>query len=917
MAFTGAPYGEAFVARVACADGYHERWSVRVLGHGGPAVDVSGGELGVWGRTRPAVAASCVTSGGPAGGSDTGAGPLFAVGASTTRLALRVRRPGLLSPLAGRPDGHVQLVVERGPSADGPFEDDWVGYLLPETLSDESYAALGEVTLTFSDGLGVSQTRRFAGEGAPGVGSDGAVSPGGAFEPAAGNAEAEPLLTGVARVLGPLARSGSLRTLVDWWPWLPSSPVVGSSDPLSQLAAKLGAWVTDDGAGVDEGDALRTIAGRLLARAFQSSGSWWFAQRAALRRAAASGTSSVRSYAYAGGLAGFDLAAPSASAVSVVDAWGWAFAGQPGRDRARPVRSVDVAYRFRPDLAGLVNGSFEDSAPWVPLPDGAASSAEAAVGWSMTGGGAVSGGVTAAVGGTEARRVRLADESPEVFEPTYGDEWAAAFTDDRATFASPVVSQGGYVLLPRQPGAVVEVTGRLHWTPATGANFDRTKQSRPAYLRVQAAPSGSSGPPEGPSARPPVSLFQTEVATTSAVLKGRRARVPIGAFLGAHPTAVDGTAVVPAGTVLSFTGAEGPELTLAKDLVVGVTEAIGDLSEDLASGATARAYYFDDDPVGTGIELLALFQPGGVAKEVDLDLAAFARLPDGRPAYGPLVVRFDGARLATTSGGGSTPVAEAERGAERWVVDRLDFALSVPASAGGSSRSTASEVGATAALPGGAAGTPVALAPVGLGDGPLASSDTALLATDGDGQRVPTAHGTDTGWRTSPYAVGDASSERTVDQLAAEEALRQLAGPTGSGPERLRATFLLRGGQRLRPSDLVRHWSRTALADPAVTTATEVVVTAAPRVGGTLRLVGAGGALVDRTVLAVEPGLTRAVVTVDAPFGVSLARGAALFYDRLFWWDRYDHDRAAGLLAYDGTALDVYAGDVTLLSTLK
>ncbi|PAP79614.1 hypothetical protein B1759_14940 [Rubrivirga sp. SAORIC476] len=808
---------------------------------------------------------------------------------------------GMTLPLAGRPDGFVALAIQRSTTVtpgvsygldDSGWTTQFAGFLLPESVDARTYAGSDALQLRFAGGLHVSAGRAFAGSGAPA----------GAFGDSDDLDTIERFQTGLARILQAIGSADDLwtglTTCVDWRPWVPTTHVPASVDPVRAVGARQRAWLVD-GASVSERDAVRTIARRLQARLYQSEGRWYMTQRSALARALASGgAGTIPEFAYDANSGAIDNDAQTAAARNpVVDTWGWNWQGAPDDSGGVPMRRVEVEYDFRPDLDDLMsNGSFETAG---------SAGATVAQGWSMTGGGTGSGGVTSATGPTVCQRFSLTTGTPP-FQPTAGDVWAARFSDDRATPSRPVIAQGGVVRIPSDPNAVIRFRSRLQWQPYTGA-FDDTKQARPAYLAVGVETRDGDT----------YSVKRSVVTATAPSLPGDSVRIPIDPFLASYPDHVDGTAIVPAGIKVRFSNPVGgthasasPVLTLTKAVVVGATELEGDISDDLDSGATAALYYFSEDLDRTAIRLLD--ETGESTAPIDMDVQTYAVTPDGLAIDGAFVTWFEGARLALASG---VPVANAEQGSEVWSIDRVEVGYLVAED--GRTR-PASKTGAAAMLSGGVPGALAGRAEAHeIGDGPVAESDTALVVQDGAFAWQTTTWGDNTGWTVGAYGSGAPSSGDTIDALDAIEAVRQAARATAlRGTLKLKGDGTAAGARQLHPHQVIRHWPRTTVRNAVVATSTMLETYVAPRVGGTLRHVAGDGTVTDRTVADVEPTSLGYLVTISSAFGVGIAPGDRLYVDRHYWWDAFGRDFLQGTIAIDASGLDLYTDGVTVQSTL-
>ena len=840
----GYTYGTVFEASVGSFDGHRYTAHVERHGYGGPSLYPPATSL----RFR-----RLVVRWGADGGAVTGAGPLAPVAAS--RATLTVLDPGgLLAETVGSPDGAWRLRVERVTGdvalapADGGPGTVWLGYLLQETYEDSPYAAYSETSLTFADGLGLLSSR-----------------------PLYVSSFYRDLLTPLSLHVTDLGadQAPDLVTAVDWRPWLPAT-TLRDGDPLRSLYAGDRVWTDADGGTVSALDGLRQIAASLNARLYQSGGRWHLTQRGLLAR---TGGLDVPQYAYP------VHAGPSAetSPTPAVDVAAGQLVrdtrahpqagphGAPRRGVTLPVRSASGGYEVGDQLDDLLyNGSFEVGDPASNV-DGNGDPTQAD-GWSRVG------------GSDDVSRFKMSANVIEGFSPATGDEWALRLRF--SPFGTPEAKHDVSFALP----------GSTYWDLRLRAQvFSNIGESEPrAYsggFRMRVTREDGT---------------EVWAAGQSVKLRGTVLRGPGGRlYVDPLPGPV-GQRVLAAGTVLHFwRGGANPtpdddyagSATVEEDAVGGATivradvAPAGDATAKLEAGDQTVVYYWatTERTMGVGwapASLIGTATPANGGYEFwPVDLALTGVDEDGRPVGGALQVRVSG------------PVPPY---AGSFLVDDMSLEFSVAGRTG-------DVLGTRLSLPAGAPGLDVDLGDSPFGDGPKADSATGLTAEGADGSYYPTVQGPETGWTEGAYAPGAPSTKRPLRSLRARDALRQLAGPL----ERVRTTYLLRGGAALAPEHVVRHWSLTALALPAVAGVTQIYTRAAPRAGRTVAVRTADGASEDYGVVSVTRGAGLSAVEIDRPLVASIPAGARVAYDVPCWWDAMEWDVAAGAVYYDATALDL------------
>lgn len=736
------PYGPRFRAEFGADGGGDFRLDLSLAGYSGAVTDLPGIDA-----EGTAVAWS-VASGSPAG-------PLAPLAECVLQASLHDTAPGTLSELASLADGAVRADLYTL-SGGAPFLHCYAGYLEPETFV-EVPGEIDAVRLTFQDGWGLALGSRLV------------------VDPSAGGYDAEATTAFLDTFRGPLAElggaAGSPARLVSRVGILPDQ---GAGDPLAELFTRAGAWVDADDAAAYEAAALRTLAARLNCRVFQSPGlvseggvRYVVQQRSLLAYDAAAVPSRV--YALSGGAA---LSSTTDNLLVDAETWGWVRGAR--RERVVPVASVDVEYDYGRALDSLVaNASFEDAGT-----GGATTAAH----WSLSG----ADPSAPPLGATYARRVAVPADgyggtpsAPGPLEPTYGDGYALEITDDGGLgFARPTAAQGGYAVVPREDGSAVRVDLQAFFQPA--GNFTAAHQTSPSRLKVMVdAPGGT------------VSVHRAEVTARADVLSGDEVRLPVAAVLSGFGGAVAGSPVALTGTVVRFEGqnlaAERvvSRLTLTRDLVVGDTSAVGDLDEDIVSGAVAPVLFFAPGEDGVDLHDLAPSLLGAAGVSLSGDAPAVA--VDGTDVEGPLRVWVEGAKVDPAP-------AEASRSRETWYVGRIDVAPRA-GDADGRRRSVTGQVDRVSVDgPGLEAVLPTSDGALRVGDGPLPDFPGSILV-DASGTLIPTSQGTATAWGNAAEPGYTASG---VGEATARDAVRQLAG--SSGPlRRWSGVLVMEGGAVFEP----------------------------------------------------------------------------------------------------------------------
>ena len=849
------------------------------------------------GDVTPLAGVALRISWGPDGGASTAAGPLAPLAPCRMVLAVRDARPGRLAEMVGAPDGAWQLVVKRitgGPGVTGTVAR---GYLLAETFEDAPYGASSVVTMAFADGLGLLDARAFAGVGIEGR-DDGGEGPywawwGPRVDVQGARPKSERIAASLARVLGPLGgmpdgEAGGLVTAADWRPWLPGTNVSANTDPLYAVLTQEAAWLDADGGSVSQLAALRGLCSRFGARLFQSGGRWHVVQRGLLARLRGQG---VPRHTYAPSAVAPGVASTSTRTLDdlVVDTRYWPQAGPhdaPRRGVTVPVRSVEVDYDFRPDLDQLLfNGSFE-------IPDTGENGLVdfRARGWKPA----------AAPNGTPyggVRRFELSSNVLDGFSPSFGDAYALELLGQ--SFLNPENVARTYqdvdVFLPSTSAWDLELSaffitrnaelGR----PQRGGVVVAVTRGDGSSVKLKSFPVEMAGPSlTGRSVR----LYVERVPGTT----GQRS-IPAGAVLHFWRGAV-GTGTYVGRATLTEDATGGDRMMRADVEIVVTKDQVDEKDVRLIAGDTAEAYLWTAEAVGS---LTSGNAPG----------SSFSPSPSygGSEAW-PFVARLSSVATDLRAVEGTIrvnligPPPPSGPGVPLYVDD-----VSLVVRTGPDGR-VASTVSARAVLPAGTPGLDISAGRSALpvGDGPHPASASALHV-DADGETYPTAQGASTGWVAGNYETDPTSTGVGIDLLSAREALAQLAGAvtpdaaSGGGLERVRTTYLLRGGAVLRPDQVVRHWPLTALALPGITGTRTLYTHAAPRVGGTIEVPAGSG--VDYAVTGVTRGGGLFAVDIDRGLEASAAAGTRCAYDVLCWWDAYDWDVPAGAVYYDATALDL------------
>ena len=841
-------YGDVYTADVASMDGHRYRAHVERHAYTGPATALPLRGL--------------VINWGTDGGAVTGAAPLAPVAASRARLRMR-DDAGLLAEVVGAPDGAWRLRVERltgsGAVAAGGPGTVWLGYLLQEGYEDAPYGVGTATELTFADGLGLLEARPAAGEGA----DTGTLID---IDTVGTTRQGRRLLDLLARHLTDLGADAAegLVTAADWRPWVPSDVVPATQDPVRSLLALEEAWQDRDGASVSVLAALRAVASRLGARLFQSAGRWHLVQRGLLCRTLGA---DVPRFAYAA------EASPSAATVSAddvaVDTRAWLQAGphdRPRRGITVPVRSVQSVYDVEPDLDDLlVNPGFEIG-----------STGSAALGWTLE-------------NGAIRRAIALSpipDLNPSSVD-AYFVELAAATTS--TSHDGGKASQANIIFLP----------GSKAW--------ELTAQWQQAVLDAGAVRPTSGEPYNwgaltvGDPSADGWGLTRRVLTSASTMLHGPKRTIFLQNALMDSPACAEGEVYVPAGAVLRWMRDVSGTVKLvgtqtldepirAGDTLARGTFELSTTTGDLfagelygvRSGDFCEVYVWEQ---GAEPGRIGLHHGGWPIEENAFEFD----VRHGTPGCFATGVDVDG-NLVT----GWLNI-EFEQDGDTYLPIIDDVLLQLRIDGRVVTRSSA-----LAALPAGASGLDVGLEVQTLGDGPTLATLSGLYAQVASKPWVPTVQGTDTGWTDGAYADALAESTgRSIDLHAARDGLRQLAGPL----ERVRTTYLLRGGQALSPEHVAVHWQLTTLALPA-TAGTETVYTrAAPRVGRTLVLGG-----VDYEVESVERGAGLYAVGLAEPLASSLPATTRVAYDVPAWWDSMEWDIPSGGVYYDATALDLHAG---------
>lgn len=842
---TGAKYGTRYWGDFVAPDGYFYRLKLQRQNYSDPAptaeVELASVVLR-WAVDR----------------STAPLAPLAPLAPATCDVVVLDDRRGLLAETVGSEDGRWRCRLTRGASADDREADlVYQGYLLPETYEDRPWEGRAAVSLRFADGLGFLEERPLIDDEA---GFTDVVDTG------LGATAAERVVDTVARILSALggdhaANDGSwegLVTGVDLRPYLPdpgdgSVHVAATTDPLRALYTLRAAWLDEEDVSEGQLDALHALAGRFLARLFQSGGKWYLVER----RALATDPASVPVFTYGVDAGGIDTSSSSRADTDLRrDLTTWDVRRGATRAVALPVRSVEVPYAFDPPITSvLYNGSFEEARfgdttsgdPPVVSVDPFARY------WTLFNGTSDGGRIAANEG----------DDSP----------LGAAFEDIR------VLQLFGY-------GPTEDVTGirqeDLVFIPESDEwRFDLT------YAFFLSGSSGGSTTVTGYGGflvSIGASLLSADDAAVGGYsFAGKDARVYVEPLLDGVPGAVEGTPVIPEGARLEFvdnTGAPVASLLLTEAAKVGDAILVGDLSDDVDSPATARFFYWS----GTGYPL-----HGAGPEMTDYrhsstrHVFATGYRIDGSLVSGYVSVEIYGGTL-DEDGWGGYPISRYD-----------DVRLSIADKGTGLAVFTY-----TASRPTTTAGLAETLPDARVGDGPLPDSETRLVVEGDDGSAYDTAQGDETGWTTGAYAGGEPSSEARLDALVGRVALQQVSGPL----ERWVALVRLRAGQTLYPHEVPLLPSATTLAEVGAVGADFVMLHAAPPVGAALTLSPGTAREETHTVLSVTRDVGRFAVHLD---GTALAsihyNGELATYAFPAWWEAFEWDVGEGTVALNCSAL--------------
>ncbi|MEO0559630.1 MAG: hypothetical protein AAF170_15760, partial [Bacteroidota bacterium] len=796
--FASSSYGLRYFHDLLAENGLTVRLAFDVQDFGGASVEMKSSE---W--AGGAVLTWATGSGGDA------ASPVSPVAPSQAQVRIK---PIATDPRVGTADiaalgalrtGSVRLrILADLTTAGTPDALVWMGYLPQGLVTDAPGEELVPVDLLFRDGFGLLDSRA-------------ATDPADANHTTTVRALVDWLRTWLAPLAADELAALSMVTRVDWRPYLDGAVVADTTDPVAAVRALAQAW-TDPAAGgtganvTSQMVAARQIASRVLGRMFfgrdqQGRVGWHLVQRSYIaRQLAEDPAAELATFRHLLSGTDTDLAAPTRTTVSVlIDTDEWTVTRYQTRSRDGGVGQVASTYDFRPDLDNLIfNGSFEDGTTTTD--------ADYWTGFDT---------------GNNPFRSGYFNGDPE-----YGDQKVAKI---------PYVD----ITAGAQPANFIQQEGLSFLVTSAEADilfsFDYERQN------------GTATTQDDPRFRLDIGTYGLRVGTVETpdvvtdVFKGRDAVVPIlpllvqttGVSTGTDADAVAGTEVLPVGTVIPFrtlapTAGERGTLTLTRAAKVGDVQLHGDLSDSF--DCTTNGVHYGDiayfGPSGSAPEWLA-FPGATVQGSVSRGTATYrctANPVDGSaPISGFATFRVEGFVTDESDTGETFP--------ELWVDD---FVLRPQVR--GSALST---VGRRASLTD-ASGLYVAGIPVAdrgghtLGDGPVPDSATRLqVSHDGGTTVVDSQQGENTGWKAGTYTnTSEASTERTIDALAAAESVAMLSGreSEANGPERIEVEMHLpHAGTASSRSDALFYpdacylvWAPCKIAEPAITGEGEVVLTA-------------------------------------------------------------------------------------------
>ena len=928
-------YGEWGRAEYRGADGAAYRLSLDVQGHYGAPLDLGpvaspGGVVVAWSPWN-------------AGSASDSLAPVL-----TSELRAVLLRPGVAggraASLHGLPDGAVRCRLLRDPSGtfseselladpDGERGLAWCGFLKAEDQT-EPWARVGQASgplaLRFGDGLDLLTQRPFL-ESAP------------VYNLAEGDGVEESMVAALGRCLAALEGAsvkpdgtaagasergpGRLVTGAPYVPYVAGDAV--TADPVAALRVLHAAlWDRGRGESARQEEAVRAVVSRVLARLCQSRGAWSVFHPAGLARAA--GEDVARTTYDLSALADFaesDLAAYDASGTQPRPGTLGAFGGVASvadvvqerrhyeggsHSRQLPVKEVESAYAFEPELADLVqNGSFELPA----TPSGGSPDLTVADGWSL-----------GTVSVDSAERRKLEDSGLPDFDAQALDAFA----------------------LRVPPGGVATQSLTL---PAPGSSeWFCEVQHFMAYLGENADVNGD------PVAGLVASVLGREetwvlvpifIEAASSTLPGRGASVylrPVASDVAGLTPTVEGSIVCPAGTELrfnrpGFTPSYRDEafvgtLVTSGPLRVGDTRVSGELSlpggdpefdlgnrdpgdaaisgetERLRAGDRARAYVFvpsgDFEAVAPGFGSYGEFDGGGAPR---------VETPEGFLATLGVVTRR--APMTDLSGRpvtGTMTLACVARDVNAFVYTFDDVAVRLVDAEGDSPASTLARAALPATAPGLAVEIPADRSGAHLlGQGPLPTTATRLRVAGASG----TVRDVTGAWRAAPWGsdTPTATDAPSIDALAARDVLRLLTsyvatadgGPPGGGERVWEGVCYLRPN----PTTPAPLWpdAPVLVGEPCATAATvtagasEVWLTRAPTPGQTVTL-GTGANAVTYTAQSgpgwAAPLAGGVLVRLTSPVTVSVPKGATAYVGQLVQPARLAWDTGEGTVGLSG-----------------
>lgn len=801
-------YGDRYTVCYRARNGVGFRLAIQVAGYDGPPVELLGVSSVVLRRSSQDMFAPLVPS--------------------VLRVSLpprpRDRRAGTadLAALGGLPDGAVHVTLRADLDGDAPGGPDigpapyevslFEGYMLPEALVDLPENGLGMIEFQASCG-----TQHLVNRPAVDPASDG-------YDPAEERTVVDWLRGMLAEIASADGQEAMIVTSTDWRPWVPGGEVADTTDPLAALRLRAEAFANENLEGMDQAAALRALCARFGARLMQAPAegepAWHVLQRGYLARTQALGVARW-SYPLSGPGGGPpDDADMNPGTRTVADrvrdtlavergGFGGGVLAGAQRQRGQGYREVSSAYDFRPELDSVVvNGSFE---AWVGVPY----VTEVAEGWSYT--------------------EDLAERT--LVTGVWADDQYAMVLRSEDGGARGVTEQATGAVVPVSAGWRMEAA----WTLLTYYIYYEAVEGHtgtPAPLGGLALNVGG------------FAVRQADVTTVLPSLQGDKLTVAIQPLTtGTLETA--GTEIIPVGTTILFRSTATwssdvlAELTLSRPGRVGDRYLVGQLSfagsaTRMNAGAVGSFWYWaetdDAEPVTGRLRALNEFDDVFDLVSTSSGFTVAGTTPEGKPVAGPVRVALYG--LA--------PVVDG-------AVFVDDVALRVAANdSAGREAGLASSIGVRAMLPAGAGGALAVSLPTAdpgghaVGDGPMPDSATRLRVRAESGGVYDTG-----GWKRGAYAPAEASSGASVDELAACEALAQLAGrpaETG-GPERWRGALALPhlahaddlpggGAPPISaedclwwPQDAYRLYQPCRIAQPAVAGADYVVLTAPPKPG--------------------------------------------------------------------------------------